>query len=223
MSHEPWDDLSSDVASLADQITRLALPVIAAAYQRQAEPHGSAAVFDDTERVHRQIQLSIDRSRWMHAADPSWLAHARISDLVTAWSAAATWADDDPSAALIVTRVESALKHRDLKAMTAYEELRATGLEAGEAMKQCAHLFTAADVEIPHQPMTPDDRMRAPWHDEASGHQIDDASVPSMTSGPERTATQIAADSFPATPTKARSQIRPPRPPQPTPRTGLRR
>lgn len=150
MTEQRWDDVGSETTALAVHMAHMATPVIEAgiraSLQRAEGESHRLLQQENNERIQREIQLSVDRIQWMHACDPHWLVHARTTELGRSWSAAATWAHHDSTAAAAQQRIESQLKYRDLPAMTEYERLRDHGVPAGEAMHRCAHLFTAKDV-----------------------------------------------------------------------------
>ncbi len=100
-------------------------------------------------RAERTAQHTADRVVFSPALDPHWTADADLRDLGQAWGAAAGWADTDPTADVAATRVEDQLRDRAPTAMARFDELRDTGTDRHEAMRD---VLTNIAAESSYQP-----------------------------------------------------------------------
>ena len=167
--------------------------------------------------LHDQQRAAGSRARvgWAPAHDARWLAQADLLQAARVWSAAAAYADADPAAASAVRKCEERLRVLHPYAMAWYDRLRSEGAGAFDAMHQALPLFTHA----PHaRTGDPAPRRRAlGFHaasrdsDAAGGvRQPGAGNGVDLTAGPmadmaragasaDRTAAQLAAESFPCT------------------------
>jgi hypothetical protein len=102
----------------------------------------------DQERAAWQLA----RAGWAPAHDSKWLAQADVLEAARTWSAAAGYADADPTAASAVRKCEERLRVLHPYAMARYDRLRSEGTDAFDAMRQAVPLFARAPHARPGDP-----------------------------------------------------------------------
>jgi hypothetical protein len=220
---EVYPDVLGDALSFSSQrVAQLGSLVTAGATveaQRRARATAARAAGDgralsalrDQERAAWQLA----RAGWAPAHDSRWLAQADLLQAARVWSAAAAYADADPAAASAERKCEERLRALHPYAMAWYDRLRSEGAGAFDAMRQALPLFT-------HVPYTrtgdPAAQRRALEFHAASRDSVaaDGVQQPGAGNGldltvepmadmaradasGDRTAAQLAAESFPCT------------------------
>src|SRR6266851_5746263 len=178
-------------------------------------------ILDEQERLmHRQARL-----RGATAHDPQWLAQADLLQAGRAWAGAASYADTDPAAASAMRKCEDRLRMLHPYAMARYDRLREDGMSPLDAMRETAPLFgRAPDVRV-GEPAAARRALGADAADEERSRAadldaaIDLAATPAVDeptiglatahrdtgiadsararTGADRSAAQLAAESFP--------------------------
>jgi hypothetical protein len=220
---EVYPDVLGDALSFSSQrVAQLGSLVTAGATveaQRRARATAARAARDQRAlsalRDQERAAWQLARAGWAPAHDSRWLAQADLLQAARVWSAAAAYADADPTAATAGRKCEERLRTLHPYAMAWYDRLRSEGAGAFDAMRQALPLFAQA----PHtRPGDPAIQRRAlafhtasPDSDAADGVQQPGAgNGPDLTAGPmadmaradasgDRTAAQLAAESFPCT------------------------
>ena len=135
------------------------------------------------------------RAGWAPAHDSGWLAQADLLQAARVWSAAAAYADADPAAASAERKCEERLCALHPYAMARYDRLRSEGAGAFDAMRQALPLFAHAPHTRPGDPAT----QRRALEFYATSWDSDAADVARTHASADRTAAQLAAESFPCT------------------------
>jgi hypothetical protein len=167
--------------------------------QRRARAHTARAARDERalSALRDQERTAWQRTRagWAPAHDSRWLAQADLLQAARVWSAAAAYADADPAAAAAERKCEERLRALHPYAMAWYDRLRSEGAGAFDAMRQALPLFAQAPHTRPGDPATP--RRELEFHTTSRGSDAADMTR-AHTVG-DRTAAQLAAESFPYT------------------------
>src|SRR5262249_28691011 len=100
-------------------------------------------------QAERIATHAADRVVYTPALNRDWVGTANVLDLGRAWGAAAGWADVDPVAHVAATRVEQRLAEMAPNAMARFAELRGTGMDRIEAMRD---VLPRVATEIAYQP-----------------------------------------------------------------------
>lgn len=149
MDQTPDGEASAKLAQHLAVATQIAEAVIRLRQQqteRRAVATEQAAAAARAETI---AQHTADRVVYSQALDPEWTAKADLGDLGRAWGAAAGWADTDPLATVAATRVENRLSEIAPAAMARFHELRDTGTDRIDAMRDVlAHVA----LESSYQP-----------------------------------------------------------------------
>ena len=135
MDGAPEQEASAKLAQHLAVATQIAEAVIRLRQQnteRQAAATEQAAAAARAETI---AQHTADRVVFGQALDPDWTAKADPPNLGRAWGAAAGWADTDPMANVAATRVETRLSEMAPAAMVRFDELRESGTDRIEAMR----------------------------------------------------------------------------------------
>jgi hypothetical protein len=155
-----YPDVLGDALSYSSQrLAQLGSLVTAAAVveaQRRAQANAARAARDDQAltALHDQERAAwhLARARWAPAHDSRWLAQADLLQAVRVWSAAAGYADADPTAGSATRKCEERLRALHPYAMAWYDRLRSEGAGAFDAMRQALPLFTRAPYARPGDP-----------------------------------------------------------------------
>lgn len=85
----------------------------------------------------RRLQAERDRAQptWDRANDRGWLRSAPGDDLVAAWSTATAWQEHDRGAGAAAQRAEAEMRRRWPEQLRGYDDARAAGVPAHEAMR----------------------------------------------------------------------------------------
>ncbi len=113
--------------------------------QRSAGTEQAAAA----ARAERIAQHTADRMVWVQALDSDWTGRADLHELGRAWGAASGWADTDPAANVAATRVETRLSEMAPSAMARFDELRESGTDRIDAMRD---VLAQVAAESSYQP-----------------------------------------------------------------------
>lgn len=191
-----YPDVLGDALSYSSQrLAQLGSLVTAGATveaRRRTQAHATRAARDERAlsvlRDQERGALQRARAGWAPAHDARWLAQADLLQAARVWSAAAAYADADPTAASAAGKCEERLRALHPYAMAWYDRLRGEGAGAFDAMRQALPLFGRASHARPRDPAA---QRRA--------LESDDASVATTTLSGGRTAVQLAAESFPVT------------------------
>jgi hypothetical protein len=171
--------------------------------QRRARAHAARAVRDERalSALRDQERATWQRARagWAPAHDARWLAQADLLQAARVWSAAAGYADADPAAASAERKCEERLRALHPYAMAWYDRLRSEGAGGFDAMRQALPLFAHAPHTRPGDPAT--QRRVLEFH--AASRDSDAADMARAHAAGDRTAAQLAAESFPCTATDA--------------------
>lgn len=135
MDEGPEREASAKLAqhlAVAVQIAEAVIRMRQQQTERQAVATEQAAAAARAETI---AQHTADRVVFASALDPEWTAKADLPNLGRAWGAAAGWADTDPMANVAATRVESRLSEMAPAAMARFDELRESGTDRIEAMR----------------------------------------------------------------------------------------
>ena len=158
---------------------------------RAARDERALSALRDQERAAWQRA----RAGWAPAHDTLWLAQADLLQAARVWSAAAAYADADPAAAAAERKCEQRLRALHPYAMAWYDRLRSDGAGAFDAMRQALPLFAQAPHARPGDPST--QRRALEFYD--ASRDSDVADTPRAHAAGDRTAAQLAAESFPCT------------------------
>jgi hypothetical protein len=158
---------------------------------RAARDERALSALRDQERAAWQRA----RAGWAPAHDTLWLAQADLLQAARIWSAAAAYADVDPTAASAERKCEERLRALHPYAMARYDRLRSDGAGAFDAMRQALPLFAQAPHARPGDPST--QRRALEFYD--ASRDSDVADTPRAHAAGDRTAAQLAAESFPCT------------------------
>jgi hypothetical protein len=202
------------LAQLGSLLTSWAMVAARRAEQRNAVKAARDArelsALHDQERAAWQLA----RAGWAPARDRQWLAGADLIETARAWSAAAAYADTDREAAAAMARCEGRLRELHPYAMAWYDRLRGDGTAPFDAMRDALPLFCRAPAARPggrgrqrSMLATADVLHTAPSGPEGEHHSWAAATAPGAGVGRgatpadpsvgDRTATQLAAESFP--------------------------
>jgi hypothetical protein len=135
MDEGPEREASAKLAQHLAVAVQIAEAVIR---MRQQQTERKAA---DTEQAAAAVragttaQHTADRVVFSQALNRKWTANADLRDLGRAWGAAAGWADTDPMATVAATRVEDRLSEMAPAAMARFTELRESGTDRIDAMR----------------------------------------------------------------------------------------
>jgi hypothetical protein len=167
-------------------------------------------------RAQERAAQELARAGWAPAQDRRWLAGAGLLDTARAWSAAAAYADTDPGAATALARCEDRLRQLHPYAMSWYDRQRAQGAGVFDAMRDALPLFTRAPHARPGSRGVERPALEAVADAQAATGNAAQSGQPwaaSVASAPgaghdagtdaERTAADLAAESFPWTATDA--------------------
>ena len=149
MDEGPEKEASAKLAqhlAVAVQIAEAATRLRQQQTERQAAGTGQAAA---AARAETTAQHAAHRVAFSPALTPEWAAEADLSDLGRAWGAAAGWADTDPLAHVVATRVEDRLGEMAPAAMARFTELRDTGTDRAAAMRDVLTRVTAESLHRP--------------------------------------------------------------------------
>lgn len=113
-------------------------------------------------REQERAAYELARAGWAPALDRKWLAQADLLQTARTWSAAAAYADADPSAASAASRCEERLRALHPYAMAWYDRLRGEGAGRFDAMREAVPLFARAAHARPGGPSP--DRQRLAAH-----------------------------------------------------------
>jgi hypothetical protein len=167
--------------------------------QRRARATAARAARDDRalSALRDQERGAWQRARagWAPAHDSRWLAQADLLQAARVWSAAAGYADADPAAASAERKCEERLRALHPYAMARYDRLRSESVGAFDAMRQALPLFARAPHTRPGDPATP--RRALEFY--AASQDSDAADMARTHASADRTAAQLAAESFPCT------------------------
>lgn len=146
---DPLEEALSQGSQRVAQFASLAAAMSQVVIQRRALHDALAAGHHDdrTARALRQQQQALReqaRLSWAPAHDPQWLAAADLVQTGRAWAGAASFADEDPAAALALRRCEGRLRALHPYAMARYDRLRTDGMSPVDAMREAAPLFARA-------------------------------------------------------------------------------
>jgi hypothetical protein len=196
-SPDIYPDALGDALSYSSQrLAQLASLITAAAamqVRRRAQAHAANAARSQQElrALHDQQRAAsqLARAGWAPAHDPRWLAQADLLQAARVWGAAAAYADADPAAASTVRKCEERLRVVHPYAMAWYDRLRSEGAGAFEAMRQAVPLFGRVPHARPGDPGAERPALEAPAGLDGASSSFDG----------DRTAAQLAAESFPCT------------------------
>ena len=190
------DALGDALSHSSQRLAQLGFLITAAAamqIRRRAQAKATNAARSQQElralQERQRAAWQLARAGWAPAHDSRWLAQADLLQAARVWGAAAACADADPSAASAVRKSEERLRVLHPYAMAWYDRLRGQGAGAFEAMRQAVPLFGRAPHARPGDPGAERRALEAP-----AG--LDGAS---LNSDWDRTAAQLAAESFPCT------------------------
>jgi len=136
MDEAPEREASAKLAqhlAVAVQVAEAVIRMRQQHTERQAARAEQAAA---AARAERTAQHTAERMVWAPALDPEWTRRAELHELGRAWGAAAGWADTDPVATVAATRVEARLAQMAPNAMARFEQLRDSGADRIEAMRE---------------------------------------------------------------------------------------
>ena len=196
-----YPDVLGDALSFSSQrVAQLGSLVTAGAtVEAQRRARASAARGARDERalsaLRDQERGAWQRARagWAPAHDSRWLAQADLLQAARVWSAAAAYADADPTAAAAGRKCEERLRALHPYAMAWFDRLRSEGAGAFDAMLQALPLFARAPHTRPGDPATP----RRALEFRAASRDSDAADMAGASAPGDRTAAQLAAESFP--------------------------
>ena len=167
--------------------------------QRRARATAARAADDDRalSALRDQERGAWQRARagWAPAHDSRWLVQADLLQAARVWSAAAAYAAADPAAASALRKCEERLRVLHPYAMAWYDRLRSEGAGAFDAMRQALPLFARAPHTRPGDPAT----QRGALEFHAASRDSDAADMTRARGSGDRTAAQLAAESFPCT------------------------
>jgi hypothetical protein len=169
-----------------------------AAAARAARDERAVSALRDQERAAWQQA----RAGWAPAHDARWLAQADLLQAARVWSAAAAYADADPAAASAERKCEERLRALHPYAMARYDRLRSEGAGAFDAMRQALPLFARGPHARPGDPATQHRALEfyaASRDSDAVGQERLVADMARVHAADDRTAAQLAAESFPCT------------------------
>jgi hypothetical protein len=192
-----YPDVLGDALSLSSQrAAQLGSLVTAGATveaQRRARANAARAARDERalSALRDQERAAWQRTRagWAPAHDARWLAQADLPQAARVWSAAAAYADADPTAAAAERKCEERLRALHPYAMTRYDRLRNDGAGAFDAMRQALPLFAHAPHTRPGDPAT----QRRALEFYAASRDSDAADMPRTHASADRTAAQLAS------------------------------
>ena len=155
-----YPDVLGDALSYSSQrLAQLGSLVTAAAVveaQRRAQANAARAARDEQALTALQDQeraaWHLARAGWAPAHDSRWLAQADLLQAARVWSAAAAYADADPTAGSATRKCEERLRALHPYAMAWYDRLRSEGAGAFDAMRQALPLFARAPYARPGDP-----------------------------------------------------------------------
>jgi hypothetical protein len=189
MDQATESEAAAKVAQALAVAVQIAEAVVRLRSQKAAGREAGARQLESAARAERTAHYAADRVTWSRTSEPRWLQDASIPDLGRAWGAATGWADTDPAAARAAGRVENRLRTIDPDTMAAYDGARATGADRMTAMRDVFAQRTA-DAAAPRRVF-----VGQPAASPGSPTPSDEAAE-SVVAG-ERTAADIAADSYP--------------------------
>jgi hypothetical protein len=198
-----YPDVLGDALSFSSQrVAQLGSLVTAGATveaQRRARATAARAARDERAlsalRDQERAAWQLARAGWAPAHDSRWLAQADLLQAAGVWSAAAAYAAADPAAGSAARKCEERLRALHPYAMAWYDRLRSDGAGAFEAMRQALPLFARAPHTRPGDPAT--QRRALEFH--AASPDSDPADMTGARAAGDRTAAQLAAESFPCT------------------------
>jgi hypothetical protein len=200
---EVYPDVLGDALSFSSQrVAQLGSLVTAGATvqaQRRARATAARAARDERAlsalRDQERAAWQLVRAGWAPAHDSRWLAQADLLQAARVWSAAATYAEADPAARSAARKCEERLRALHPYAMAWYDRLRSEGAGAFDAMRQALPLFGRAPHTRPGDPAT----ERPALEFSAASRDSDAADMTGARASGDRTAAQLAAESFPCT------------------------
>ena len=198
-----YPDVLGDALSFSSQrVAQLGSLVTAGATveaQRRARATAARAARDERalSALRDQERAAWQRARagWAPGHDSRWLAQADLLQAARVWSAAAAYADADPAAAAAERKCEERLRALHPYAMGWYDRLRSDGAGHFDAMRQALPLFGRAPNTRPGNAAT--QRRALEFH--AASRDSDAADMTRARAFGDRTAAQLAAESFPCT------------------------
>jgi hypothetical protein len=209
-SADVYPDALGDALSHSSQrLAQLGSLITAAATMQirrraQATAANAARSQQDLRALQKQQRAAwqLARAGWAPAHDARWLAQADLLQAARVWGTAAAHADADPAAASAARKCEERLRGLHPYAMAWYDRLRGEGAGAFEAMRQAVPLFGLAPHARPGDPGAHRRALEAPAGlDDAlpDCSPARSADIASTHLSRERTAAQLAAESFPGT------------------------
>jgi hypothetical protein len=206
-SPDVYPDALGDALSHSSQ--RLAqlgsLVTAGATMQIRRRAQATAANAARSQRELRALQeqqraaWQLARAGWAPAHDARWLTQADLLQAARVWGAAAAYADADPAAASATRKCEERLRVLHPYAMARYDRLRSEGAGAFDAMRQAVPLFGRAPHARPGDPGAQRRALEAPAGLDDPRHTGLSADIASTHLSRDRTAAQLAAESFPGT------------------------
>lgn len=182
-------EAGAKVAQALAVAVQVAEAVVRLRAQKTAGREAAARQSEGAMKAERTAHYAADRVTWSRTSEPRWLQDAPVPDLGRAWGAAAGWADTDPAAAKAADRVEDRLRTIDPEAMAGYDRARGAGADRMTAMRD-VFAQRAADSTVGQRVFVADPV------DAAASSASDDAET-SSTVNAERTAADIAGESYP--------------------------
>ncbi len=148
MDEGPEREASAKLAQHLAVAVQVAEAVIRMRQQHTEQRAASTEQAAAAARAERIAQHTADRMVWVHALDSDWTGRADLHELGRAWGAASGWADTDPAANVAATRVETRLSEMAPNAMTRFDELRESGTDRIEAMRDVlAHVAAESSYQ----------------------------------------------------------------------------
>lgn len=148
MDQTPDGEASAKLAQHLAVATQIAEAVIRLRQQQTERQAASTEQAAAAARAETIAQHTADRVVYAPAVDPEWTAKADLPNLGRAWGAAAGWADTDPMANVAATRVETRLAEMAPAAMARFDELRESGTDRIEAMRDVlAHVAAESNYQ----------------------------------------------------------------------------
>lgn len=135
MDEGPEKEASAKLAQHLAVAVQIAEAVIRMRQQQTEQKAVATEQAAAATRAQTTAQHTADRTVYGQALDPQWTAKADLHDLGRAWGAAAGWADTDPVADVAAARVETRLTEMAPASMARFHELRETGTDRIEAMR----------------------------------------------------------------------------------------
>jgi hypothetical protein len=196
------DPLGDALSYSSQRLAQLGSLITAAATveaRRRAQAQAARAARDERAlsalRDQERTAWQLARAGWAPAHDSRWLAQSDLLQTARVWSAAVAYAEADPTAGSAVRRCEERLRALHPYAMAWYDRLRGEGTGAIEAMHMAVPLFGRA----PHVRSGDPGTQRHALEFDALSPDPAAAETASAHAPGDRTAAQLAAESFPYT------------------------